>query len=153
MSCFLFIFTSSSLHFQLRPNVFHLFPCNFIQMCFGFLKKSLWFFPMVFDGNPTHFNPGFRAPFGTERVKRSQTVLRSARQHFYANFPLISKRLSCVSYFLVGSEIVGPFFNTLTADNMYSCHSWQKFPQQVQPQSPSKPQFFSAIFTAFLKFT
>ena len=51
----LFIFTSSSLHFQLARNVFHLFLCNFTRICFGFLKKTLWFFPMVSDGNPTYF--------------------------------------------------------------------------------------------------
>ena len=53
----LFIFSSSSLHFLLARNVFHLFPCNFTRICFGFLKKTFWFFPMVFDGNPTHFIP------------------------------------------------------------------------------------------------
>ena len=52
---FLFMFSSSSLHFLLARNVFHLFPCNFTRICFGFLKKTLRFFPMLFYGNPTHF--------------------------------------------------------------------------------------------------
>ena len=54
---FLFIFSSSSLDFLLARNVFHLFPCNFTRICFVFLKKILWFFPMLFYGNPTHFIP------------------------------------------------------------------------------------------------
>ena len=54
---FLFIFSSSSLHFLLARNFFHLFPCNFTRICFVFLKKTLWFFPMLFYGNPTHFIP------------------------------------------------------------------------------------------------
>ena len=54
---FLFIFSSSSLDFLLARNVFHLFPCNFTRICFVFLKKTLWFFPMLFYGNPTHFIP------------------------------------------------------------------------------------------------
>ena len=30
---------------------------NFTQICFGFLPKTLWFFPIVRDANPTHFIP------------------------------------------------------------------------------------------------
>ena len=54
---FLFIFSSSSLDFLLARNVFHLFSCNFTRICFVFLKKTLWFFPMLFYGNTTHFIP------------------------------------------------------------------------------------------------
>ena len=51
---------SFRLFIQLAPlpagkQCFHLFPCNFTRICIGFLRKSLWFFSMVFDGNPTHF--------------------------------------------------------------------------------------------------
>ena len=45
-NCFQFFFSSTSL-------LFHLYLCNFTQICFGFLKKTLWFFPMVFDGKPS----------------------------------------------------------------------------------------------------
>ena len=43
---FQFFFSSTSL-------LFHLYLCNFTQICFGFLKKTLWFFPMVFGEKPT----------------------------------------------------------------------------------------------------
>ena len=33
--------------------LFHLYLYNFTQICFGFLKKTLWLFPMVFYGKPT----------------------------------------------------------------------------------------------------
>ena len=51
---FLFIY---QLCFQLARNIFHLFLCNFTQICFSFLKKTLWFFLLVFGEDPTHFIP------------------------------------------------------------------------------------------------
>ena len=55
--CSQFLFSStSSLGFQLARTVFRLFPCNFAQICFISVKKTLWFFPMVFGGNPNHFS-------------------------------------------------------------------------------------------------
>ena len=56
-SSHLFIQQSSSLCIKLARNIFHLFPCNFTGICFGFFKKTLWFFTMIFDRNPTHFLP------------------------------------------------------------------------------------------------
>ena len=41
----------------MAKNVFHLVPCNFRQSYCGFLKKTLSFFLMVFDGNSTLFIP------------------------------------------------------------------------------------------------
>ena len=63
-SCSQFFFSSlhpsrsaSSWPFQLAKNVFHLFPCTVTRIFSGFFKKTLWFLPMVFDRNPTHFIP------------------------------------------------------------------------------------------------
>ena len=49
--------TGSSFSFHL-PACFFIYTCvpfipSFTQICFGFLKKTLWFFLMVFDGKPT----------------------------------------------------------------------------------------------------
>ena len=56
--CSKFFFSCTSLlSFHLERNVFHLFPCNFRQSYCGFLKKTLSFFLMVFDGNSTLFIP------------------------------------------------------------------------------------------------
>ena len=95
----------------------------------------------------------FRTPFRIQRLKGSQTLLKSARQRFYPNFPLISNKFSCLSYLLIGSEILEPFVNTLMADHMYSCHNWKKSLQQVQTQLSSKGKTFSGAFIAFLKST
>ena len=95
----------------------------------------------------------FRTRFRSQHVKRSETLLKSSRQHFYTNFPLISNKLSCVSCLLVGSEMLGSSFNTLMSDHMYSCHNWEKFPEKVPKQLSSKPKPFSATFIAFLKST
>ena len=46
----------------------------------------------------------FRKLFGIKRVKGSQTLLKSARQVFYFIFPFTSKKVTCVSCLLVGSE-------------------------------------------------
>ena len=94
-----------------------------------------------------------RTPFGGEGVKKSETLLKSARQQVYANFQLISKKLNCVCCFFVRWKILGPFSNIGTADHKYSCHNWEKFPQQVQPQVSSKGKTSSGNFIAFLKFT
>ena len=95
----------------------------------------------------------FRTPFESQSVKWPETMLKSARQHFYDNFHLTSDNLSCVSCFLVGAEIWGPLSNILTTDDKYSCHNWEKFAQQVQPKLSSKLKTFFASFIAFLKFT
>ena len=76
----------------------------------------------------------FRTPFGSQRVKWSETLLKSALRHFYGNFPLISTKLSCVLCLLVGSEILGPFSDMLTANQRCSFQNWEKFPQQGQPK-------------------
>ena len=55
-----------------------------------------------------------RTPFLNQPVKGSKTLLKSARQHFHANVPLISNKFSCTSCALVGFKILAHFFNTLT---------------------------------------
>ena len=41
-------------------------------------------------------NSCFRTPLENERVNERKTLLKAARQHFYANFMLISHKLSCL---------------------------------------------------------
>ena len=52
---------------------------------------------------------------------------------------------------LVRSEILGLFVNTLTADDKYSRHNRENFPQQIQMILSQNPKIFSGIFIAFLK--
>ena len=54
---------------------------------------------------------------------------------------------------LVRVESLGPFFNTLAADDKYSRRNMQNFQQQLQRALSQKQKIFSAIFIAFLKHT
>ena len=49
--------------------------------------------------------------------------------------------------------MLGPSFNTLTADHMYFCHRREKFTQQVPRHSSSKPKTFSGVFIVLSKST
>ena len=54
--------------------------------------------------------------FGRKHVNGSQTLLRSARNQIHTLFTLILERGSSKRLVLVGSEILGQFVKTLTAD-------------------------------------
>ena len=53
--------------------------------------------------------------FGSRHVNESQTLLRSARNHFDTSIQLIRGRTSRKRLVLVSSEILGQFVNTMTA--------------------------------------
>ena len=53
--------------------------------------------------------------FGRQRVNGSQTLLRSAQNHFHTTIPLILGRTSRKRLVLVTSEVLGQFLNTMTA--------------------------------------
>ena len=93
----------------------------------------------------------FRTPFESQRVHGSQTLLKSARQHFSPTFAIVQDKLNLKTSLLVRSKILGLFGNTLTADHMYSRHYWEKFPQHVQTSLYQKPKKFSQIFIEFLQ--
>ena len=65
----------------------------------------------------------FRTTFGNQSVHGSQTLTRSARQHFYPKFPLIQDKLSEKTSLLVRSKILRLFGKTVTADYMYYRHN------------------------------
>ena len=56
--------------------------------------------------------PSFRTPFGTQQAKVSQTLLKSALQHFHHIFLSLWKKWSCKMSPLVISEILALFVNT-----------------------------------------
>ena len=49
-------------------------------------------------------------------------------------------------------EILRPFVNRLTADDMYSRTNVENLPQQIQTPLSPKQKTFSEFFIAFLKF-
>ena len=52
---------------------------------------------------------------------------------------------------LVRVENLGPFFNTLAADDKYSRQNMQNFQEQLQTALSQKQKIFSVIFIAFIK--
>ena len=92
----------------------------------------------------------FRTPFGSQRVNGSQSMLRSARNHFYTTIPLISKKMCWEKLLLVRSEISGLFPSTLTTDDKYSRQTRENFRQHIQMQISKKPKKFSAFSITFL---
>ena len=54
---------------------------------------------------------------------------------------------------LVRVETLGPFVNTLAADDKYSRRNVQNFQQQLPTALSKKQQILPTIFTSFLKST
>ena len=93
----------------------------------------------------------FRTPFANERVNGFQTLLKSARPHYYPLFSSIRGKLSWKKSPSVWYEILRLFVNGLTADDKYSGSNMQNLPQQFQTLLCQKQKTFSRFFTAFLK--
>ena len=91
----------------------------------------------------------FRTPFDSQRIHVSKTILKSARQNFYPNFPLTKDKLSYKTSPSVRSEIAVLIVNTLTADHMDSrCH-WENFLPHVQTPLSKKRKHFLEFLINF----
>ena len=64
--------------------------------------------------------PRVRTLMDGQHVKRSQTLLKSARQYFCHIFGLFRKKITSKNSVLVVSEMLSLFLNTLTLDDKYS---------------------------------
>ena len=93
----------------------------------------------------------FRRPCCNQPVNGFQTLLKSARHHYYLIFPCIWDILSWKKSALVWSEILRLFVNTLTADNKNSRCNVHNFARQVQTSLSRKQKTFCGFFIAFLK--
>ena len=93
----------------------------------------------------------FRTPFGNEGVNGFQTLLKSARHHYYPFFSSIRGILSCKKSPSVWYEILRLFVNALTADDKYSGSNMQNYPQQIQTPLSHKQKTLSGFLIAFLK--
>ena len=93
----------------------------------------------------------FRPPFANEGVNGFQTLLKSARHHYYHLFSSIWGKLSWKKLPSVLYEILRLFINALTADGKYSDSNMQNFPQQFQTPLSQKQKTFSGFFIVFLK--
>ena len=79
--------------------------------------------------------------------------MKSTPSHYYLNFPSIWDKKSWKTIALVKVETLGPFVNTLTADDKYSRRNVQNFQQQLPMALSQKQHIFPAIFTSFPKST
>ena len=93
----------------------------------------------------------FRTPFGNERVNGFQVVLKSPRHHYYPLFSSIRGKLIWKKSLSVWYELLGLFFNALTADDKYSGSNMQNLPKQFQRPLSQKQKTFSGFFIVFLK--
>ena len=93
----------------------------------------------------------FRTPFANERVNGFQTLLKSARHHYYALFLSTRGKLSCKKSPTVWYEILRLFVNALTADDKYSGSNMRNLPQQFRTPATQKQNTFSGLFNNFLK--
>ena len=93
----------------------------------------------------------FRTPFANNRVNRFQTLLKSARNHYYPVFSSIGGRLRWKKLPSVSYEILRLFVNALTANYKYSGSNMKNLPQQFHTPLSHKQKTFSRFFIAFLK--
>ena len=97
--------------------------------------------------------PSFIQRFDRKHVNGTQTLLRSARNQYPTNLPLIWERRSRKSFALVRFELLLQFVKTLTADYQYSRWNRENLWQQVPMHISRKLNTFSGFFIAFLKST
>ena len=93
----------------------------------------------------------FSTPFSNQRVNGFETLLTSARHHYFALSPRIRDKLSCKKSALITSEIFRLFVNTVTPDDAYSHRNMQIFWQQLQMPLSQKGKTFCGFFIAFPK--
>ena len=74
----------------------------------------------------------FSRPFGNQRVNGFETLLKSARHHYFPLSPQLGHKLNWKKSALVTSEIFRLFVNTMIPDDKYSGRNMQIFWQQLQ---------------------
>ena len=94
----------------------------------------------------------FRTPLANNRVNEFQTLLKSARHHYYPLLLSIRGKLSWKKSPSVWYEILRPFVNALTADDKYSGINMKNLRQQFQTPLSQEKKTFSVFFIAFFKY-
>ena len=92
----------------------------------------------------------FRTRLANERVNGFQTLLKSARHHYYPLLSSIRGKMSYKKSPSVWCEILRLFVKALTADDNYSGSNMQSLPQEFQTPLSQKRKTFSRFFIAFL---
>ena len=92
-----------------------------------------------------------RTPFANERVNGFQTLLKSARHHYYPPFSSSRRKLSCKKCALVWCEILRLFVKTLTAAENYSRQQYAEFTSTISNAIISEKKDFFWFLIEFLK--
>ena len=95
----------------------------------------------------------FRTSFGSEHVKVSQTLVRSAWVHFYHTFWSLCRKMIWEISPLSKFEILAVFLNTWTADDKYPVQDCENLQFPIQIQLSWKLKNFSEISVAFMKYS
>ena len=102
---------------------------------------------------PFSKKPCFRTPFDSQHVKASNVLAKSAWECFYHFFSSFSRKSIWKISPLVLGEILGLFFNTLTAYDKYPVQDCENLPLPVQIQLSEKSKGIFSIFVGFLEST
>ena len=92
-----------------------------------------------------------RKLFDNQRAKGTQTLPKSARQHFYHILLSFRAILNWKTSLLVTAEILGLFNHTLTTEDKHSIHNKERLTQPTQIYLFKKQKSFVTFFVAFLK--
>ena len=92
-----------------------------------------------------------RIPFGKQHVKRSKTVLKSARQHLYHIYWSVWRKLRSKKSLSVICKILIQFANSLTADGKHSLLDRDNLTQPIHIDFSKKQKLFREFFSAFFK--
>ena len=96
-----------------------------------------------------HSKASFWKPFGSEIVKESEKLLKSAEKYFDPTFSSFWTELSKKTFFLIRSKILGLFDKTLTANYKYFRSILQNLHVPIEIKLSEKPEMFCRIFFVF----
>ena len=88
-----------------------------------------------------------------QQAKGSQTMLKSAPNHFYHIFSSVWGKYSFKMLLLVIFEILGLFVDTLTTDHKYATCHMEILQQSIQMQLSKKQKTLPELLDQFLKYT
>ena len=124
------------------------------------LKKTLKLIAQIFlklatpkDAvTETHKRSCFWKPFDSQRVNKSQKLLKSAEKNFSHKFWSLRAEWNLKKAFLVRHKILRLLANTLTGDYQHS-HNMDNLTLPVQMILSQKPNTFCCFFIAFMEST
>ena len=91
----------------------------------------------------------FRTRFDIQHVKASQIPAKSPLESFHHVFSSFSGKLIRKIFSLELDEILGVFFNRLTADDKYPLQVCQNLPLSIQTKLSEKRKTYSEYFVPF----